>query len=156
FVVLLLTLFALSTRVTLGSSVLLDISRKHLPIIGAFRSSGRFIWPSVYLIYTLTIASVARRAAPLALPVLFIACFIQYFELSPLHMHDAQMRIAPEIEPGAILRDPYWTDAAAGRQHLTFVVPPACGEQPAPYLPFSLLASDHHMTINTGYLARFD
>ena len=89
-----LTLFAFSTRFTLGSHVLLDITPKHLPLLGAFRASGRFIWCSCYLITLFAVVSVARRAGVLATPLLAFAFLLQLLELAPFHVSDAQMRIS--------------------------------------------------------------
>jgi len=152
-----LTLFAFSTRVTLGSTELVDFTPKHLFAIGAFRCSGRFIWPSVYLITLLAIATVARRGRRFAIPLLGIAFLAQLLDLTPMHIQDARIRtgaFAQEAEP--VLHDMYWAEAVRGRHHITLVPPAACGVEAAPYFPFSLLAADNRMTINTGYLARYD
>jgi hypothetical protein len=74
-----------------------------------------------------------------------------------MHISDARLRLgifSQVTEPA--LHDPYWDEVIRGRRHITLVPPAACGTEAAPYFPFSLLAADHDMTINTGYLARFD
>ncbi len=152
-----LTLFAFSAHLTLGGVDLLDLTPKHLPILGAFRSSGRFIWTSVYLITLFAFVAVAKRAGRFALALLAIAFFAQLLDLTPLHIADARMRLGVftrEAEP--VLHDRYWDEAVRDRLHITLVPPAACGAEAAPYFPFSLFAADHGMTINTGYLARFD
>jgi hypothetical protein len=152
-----LTVFAFSTRITLGDNVLLDITPKHLPLLGTFRGSGRFIWSSVYLITLFGVAVVARRAGRAAAPLLAVAFLAQLYELAPMHVRDSQMRIGIHSRPAEqVLHDPYWTQVAAQRRHITLIPPPACGKPAAPYFPFSLLAADHGLTINTGYLARYD
>ncbi len=127
-----LTLFAFSTRVTLGSTELVDFTPKHLFAIGAFRCSGRFIWPSVYLITLLAIATVARRGRRFAIPLLGIAFLAQLLDLTPMHIQDARIRtgaFAQEAEP--VLHDMYWAEAVRGRHHITLVPPAACGVEAA-------------------------
>lgn len=156
-VVAAVTLYAFGTRFTFGMKELLDVTPSHPSIFGAFRGSGRFIWISVYLITALTVATVALRAGRLAVPLLICALIVQWFDLAPLHDYTAHMRhgVYPQ-ETAEILHDTRWQTLAAGRRHITLVPPPACGKEAAPYLPFSILAGDHGLTINSGYLARFD
>ena len=156
-VVALLTLYAFSTRFALGSWLLVDITPPHLPLIDTFRSSGRFIWASCYLFSLLAIVPVAQRTNLLAPICLGVAFFVQLVELAPLHIGIAQMRegiYQRAAEP--TLSDPFWATATQGKKNIVLVPPPACGKEAAPYFPFSLLAGDRHLTINTGYLARFD
>lgn len=156
-VVAAMTLFAFSTRVAFGSHVLMNVTPRRLPLLDIFRSSGRFIWPSVYLITVLSAALVARSFGRFSMALLAAAFLLQAYELAPLHMRSVRLRFATEQTASKQeLRDPYWTAAAAGRVHITLVPPPACGKQAAPYLPFSLFAGDHGMSVNTGYLARWD
>lgn len=156
-VVAALTLFAFSTRLTFGSHVLLDLAPKHLPLLGVFRGSGRFIWSSAYLITLVVTVAMAQRAGRFAVALLAIAFFAQLLDLSPVHVADARMRIGIfNSNAEQELHDPYWNEAVIGRRHITLVPPLACGKPAAPYFSFSMLAADHGMTINTGYLARFD
>ena len=150
-----LILLAFSVRITLGSHEILRVVSKHFGLLESFRSSGRFIWPSVYLFTTLAIAVVAKRNQPLAVAALVVACVLQFAEITPLHIYRMQLRLQHENN-ASLLHDMYWTDAVRGRSHITYVLPPACGPEAAPWLPFSLLAADNGMTINTGYVARFD
>jgi hypothetical protein len=77
--------------------------------------------------------------------------------LAPLQVRIAEFRAGQYDRPGAaVLRENWWDQAVAGKKHITLVPPPACGKEAAPYFPFSLLAGDHDMTVNTGYLARKD
>jgi Family of unknown function (DUF6311) len=156
-VIVALSLFAFSTRLTLGSHILFDLGAKQIPLIGAFRGSGRFIWTSCYALTLIVTVLVAQRAGRFAAPLLALAFFAQLFDLTALHVADARMRTGFFMGGmQAQLRDPYWDEATRGRRHITFAPPPACGKEAAPYFPFSLLAGDHKMTINSGYMARFD
>ena len=80
-------LFALSDTVTLGSHVLL-----HIPLpqglayaLGAFRASGRFIWPVANTLITLSVLTVLRRYRPTAaLAILALGGVVQMADVGPI------------------------------------------------------------------------
>lgn len=152
-----MTIYAFGTRFTFGSVLLLDVTPSHLPqVLGAFRGSGRFIWPNVYLITLAVIVYFSRRRGG-GLVLLCTATVVQVFDLAPLHDRMQGIRAGSyhrQLE--ATLHSPQWEVLTRDRKHIALVPPPACGKEAAPYLPFSLLAGDQRLTINTGYLARFD
>lgn len=83
---LLMTLYALSSSVRIGGAEILNVRWLYAPfdlVVGAFRSSGRFIWPLHYLVLLfgiwglLRISGDQRRglgAAMLAIAVILQAC----------------------------------------------------------------------------------
>jgi Family of unknown function (DUF6311) len=156
-ITLVLTLYAWSTRFTLGSIELIDLTPRHPSVFGVFRGAGRFIWASAYLITLLAVVIVAQRAGRWAVPLLAVALLLQIVDLEPLHSRTRMMRAGESpraAEP--VLHDPGWTEAVQGLQHITLVPPLFCSNEEPVYLPFALLAGDTHMTLNTGYLARWD
>jgi hypothetical protein len=156
-VTFLLTAYAFGPRLSLGSFVLADLTPQNTGILGAFRATGRFIWPSVYLLTLWPITMVARRFGRIAPWLLGAAFFVQLLDLAPLQVRIAQYRVGHyDRQEVTVLHDGWWDQAVIGKKHITLVPPPACGNEAAPYFPFSLLAGDHHLTVNTGYLARFD
>ena len=153
----LMTVYAFGTKFTVGSLTLLDITPNRHTFLDTFRSSGRFIGLSCYLLTIFGIAAVAARGGRFAVPLLTIGLAVQVFDLTPLHARTFRLRegaYAREAEP--VLHDPWWNEAAQGRRHIVLVPPLACGQQAVPYFPFSLLAGDHGLTVNVGYVARWD
>jgi hypothetical protein len=156
--VALMTIFAFSTRLTFGSMVLVDFTPKHLPILGAFRATGRFIWPSVYAITLFSVVGVGAANGRLSYAVLVVAFAIQLLDLTPLQMSRARMRDGIfTAKSEQVLDDDAWRELLRAKERIVLLPPAGCdSREAAPYFPFSLLAADHRLTINTGYLARFD
>lgn len=151
-----MTVFATSSVVMVGTTVLVDHPIEH-PIIGAFRSSGRFIWPLYYTLFALSLFLVARHLKPVvAMATLVLACIVQLADASLIHAHFAGKRTLTITAPaGSRLVSPRWLDLVEGRRHLTVLPPRGCGPNES-WLPFVLLASENRMTINSAYLARVD
>jgi hypothetical protein len=107
-------LFALSNRVTLGARVLLDIP---LPdrlayALGAFRASGRFVWPVLYALLAAGLLGVLRqRRQGAALAVLALAAVLQLADAGPIRAQiaaSASHPLAPLFDRGgaaALLAD---------------------------------------------------
>jgi Family of unknown function (DUF6311) len=84
-VLLLLTGFALSSRVYAGHHLLVslgDMPWKRL--FGMARSSGRFFWPVGYALMLFGVASAARLRQGIAVPLLAVAVLLQYADARPL------------------------------------------------------------------------
>lgn len=150
-------LFAASTVFVVGQWTLLDMPIKS-PILATFRASGRFVWLSYYLIVLGAVVFTVRRfRAPVALSLLVVAFAVHAWDFSGTREHDANLRSGfGWPKPEQILTDPRWDELAAGRKHVTLVPPSSCGEQPGSYLPFQLLAARHGMSLNSGYVNRWD
>lgn len=148
--------FAASTSLTMGTWKLTNIE-VNSPLLATFRSSGRFIWVPYYLILLGAVGATLRRFPALATTLLAVVAVSGGWEFSQMHLRFAQLRTGTGWEsPTQRLTDPGWSDLVHGRHHLTMFPPLACGNQAGPYLPFELLAAEHGMTFNSGYLARWD
>jgi len=148
--------FAASTVLAIGSWTILDAPIKG-PVLGAFRSSGRFIWIAYYVLILLAARHVLDRFRTLAGVVLAVVLILQMIDLSGAHVRTAGLRLRADAQvPETRLDDPRWEQLAATRSHMTLVPPSGCGNEAAPYLPFLLFAADHGMTLNSGYLARWN
>jgi hypothetical protein len=155
-VALALLVVAASTVVTLGSWTLVDFPLKNSPL-GVFRASGRFIWVAYYALMLVILCHVLTRFRPaVAAGILAAALLVQMADFSDAHERFARYSLKMQSNRPVVLDDPRWPQLAAGRRHLTFLPPIACGLQAGPYLPFLLFAAEHAMTINSGYLARWD
>jgi hypothetical protein len=153
-----MTAFAISPVVTLGSSVLVDLSGPWTGPLAMFRSSGRFAWPLAYLLVVWAVVTVTRRLpASSAHVVLGLAVAVQLVDLHGAHRfrHDAARDPAFFSWP-RLFASPRWTAIAAGYRHLELVPPPQCGEAPIPYEPAVRLAATHGLTVNAGVVARAD
>lgn len=152
-----LCLFAASSVLTIGNVVLIDWPVNNR-LLGALRSSGRFVWVAYYALILWVVWSVCRRGKPLTAGLLLgVALTVQLADLRLIHHHYAATRLqARDVPSDAQLSDPGWARLAQGRRHLTMLPPRACGAMAGPYLPFQLLAAAHRLTFNSGYVARWN
>ena len=156
-VAVLLVLFAASTVVAIGKVVLVDFPSSN-PILCVFRASGRFVWVPFYLIVLAALWAVLRRyPAAWGERILVVCLFLQ---IADTWAADAVIGVARmsahDIPKGTVLQDPRWRELTQTRKHLTLFPPLACGHQAGPYLPFVLLAAQERLTVNTGFVARWD
>lgn len=158
------TVFAVSNKVTLANKVLFDFQSELLNIFAIFRSSGRFFWPVNYtLIFLILSVLIQRHSSKTALVYLSFGLSIQFVDLYQIFESHRQVRATPALHWNAALpewenplQSSFWKIAAPHYQHLTLVFSPFCGNEAAPYLPFSYFAASHGLTINTGVGARID
>jgi hypothetical protein len=161
-IVLAMFVFALSQVITVGGRPLLDLTTPYkplYPLAGPFRSSGRFVWPLVYLIYAGGLWAAGRFLEERAAVVTVAAvAAIQLLDLSGLAMtmfrpHDW------------VLRAPEWQLASGHYDHLAMYPPQVIGggkpceaQAYGPDFhaaePYALLAYDLGMTVNSGFLSR--
>lgn len=155
---LVMAAFAVSPVVTLGARVLVNLDGPWAAPFALFRSSGRFVWPFVYLGMVWTIATVARALpARAAMSVLALAVVVQAVDLHGAHRfrHDVA-RDASFHDWLNPFDDPRWQVVAPAYTHLALVPPPQCGNTPVPYEAAIGLTADHGLTINAGVVARRD
>lgn len=147
-----LTLFALSNKITYADIVLLKIplSESIMSFVSIFRSSGRFFWPVTYILLfgSVTIVSLRHKNVP-ALMILIAALLLQVADLYPYYR--TRDKGVPKWE--SPLESPLWDDLAKKYDHLALIPPVAHLDD---YAPFAMLAARHDKTINTAYLARDD
>lgn len=126
-----------------------------------FRSSGRFVWPLVYTLLTLSVLRIVRtRPAKQAVSILLALCLLQVADLKMTRA--SRQFLAPR---GHALSHPAWTALGPPYRQLTLVPPlfapsqPTCIGRSVPQtkqvLPFVKLAVEHHMSINSAYVSRF-
>lgn len=157
-VCLVLTAFAVSPVVTLGSGTLLNLDGPWTAPLAPFRSSGRFVWPLVYVMLTSAIVTVARQGRDqTGVAVLAAAVLLQLVDLRGAHTFRRQVARDPAFHAWT---DPFadarWTQVATAYAHLALVPPPQCGASPVPYDGAIGLTARHGLTINAGVVARRD
>jgi hypothetical protein len=164
---LLLSVYALSSRITVLGQLVLDLQGLYAPVqrlVEPFRSSGRFIWPLHYALLTAALALALgawRRRPWVANALLALAVGVQMFDLGSAV---AQERFQSHAWNG--LRSPEWARMKDDYRHLVLFPPqlhdgngrgcpyPGAG---APFSPmFAYHAASLGMTFNSAYLARVD
>ena len=157
---LLLTLLALSTRVTMGARTLVDLDPRQAfsEYFAPLRASGRLFWAPYYAILA------AILSAPFLLfhrawanLLIAAALVLQFADTSSLR-HWVRMTISEE-HPSP-LKSPIW--AELGRQHENLIVLPAwqCAHNASPggpegYRVFGFLAIQQKMRTNSYQSARY-
>ncbi|HEY5798950.1 MAG TPA: hypothetical protein VIT92_01950, partial [Burkholderiaceae bacterium] len=146
-------IYAASNQVSLGA---LQLFSYRLPawtdaLTSAFRASGRFVWPVVYLAVLAILAALLRLASPRhAAIALTAALALQAYDLAKarsfLHARWQQRYESP-------LHSSFWQQAAKTYRHIAFVLP--VNDTPG-YLPLAMLAAPNQMSLNGGYQARID
>jgi hypothetical protein len=151
-----LTAFSLSPRVTLGDRVVLDL----LPYVGdtsVFRATARFFWPMMYALVAAGIGSLAavltRRAAAallLGALVLQVADLGNWFLSLHRGFHDPAFLHAKAPRPSAA-----WADVLPHFQHMRLYLPNFCdGPAPLALVDAAYLAGRHALALNDGVAAR--
>ncbi len=161
----LLAFFALSSEITALGHTLLTAKgfyRLFAPLTGAFRSSGRFIWPLYFVLLTVglavTVKLLARKPRQLA-GVLGTVVLLQLIDVDTSQARE-KLTALVAVAPNA----PAWRLAQGDYQHLA-LVPPLLSStddwcerrgEPDEYQPYAMLAAELRMTVNSMYLARAD
>ncbi|RKH36736.1 DUF6311 domain-containing protein [Corallococcus sicarius] len=157
FVVLLMGVYALSSRVTWLGQPVADLGALYAPLAkatNAFRASGRFVWPLHYLLVVGAVLTVVRlwRAVPaVAMAALTVALAVQAYDgredksalFKPVHFQRLQ---SPEW---AALQGPY--------QHLALFPPHAqwvCRYDEPLVNALAYQAYRLKLTFNSGYASR--
>lgn len=152
---LLLTLYALSPRITLGTQTLLQIPYPPA-VVEVFRATGRMFWPMHYALILLALVAIQRVAAqrsrhqPLVLGTLALALLLQWHDLSLIVRQRALMQDASIVYESP-LRDPFW-DHAANRYDRILLIPPQFSVHD--FVLFTEYAARHQLAINIAYYGR--
>ena len=148
------SLFALSNRITLGKTILVEYP---LPLIierlcSVFHASGRFFWPTYYLVFLLGMVVVIRRLkiGP-ATMLLLLGLIVQTADSTAqyAYIHHA-MASAGSENP---LTSEFWEDLDGRYRHFVLVPP---DHNQWPYLWIAYMAANQKATINVSYTARYD
>jgi hypothetical protein len=104
-IAIVLLVFATGALIAIGSWTVVDFSFKSR-VLGAFRSSGRFVWIAYYALMLLAVVYVLRRYPPaISASLLTAALIVQIIDLSAAHERTATRRFAAT----------YWTRACSSR-----------------------------------------
>ena len=151
----LLTLYALSNRVSFGSTDLFSyaVPAAMQPITDLLRVSGRMFWPVYYLLCLGILVTVFRclpRAAAIGTCAALLALQVAD-SWRALAQYHARLASAPAwVSP---LRSPLWDQIGARSERVILVLPRNAIDA---YLPWAAFAAEHRLAINFGYFARVD
>ena len=155
-----LTLMALTTRVLVGSRLLVDADPRQMlsRFLAPLRSSGRLFWLPYYTILTALLAApylFMRRSRANAL----LACLLvlQFVDTAPLRrwVYSGVHKTFPKP-----LKSPVWNELGSVYENLVVLPPWQCGPKFSPggaygYRYFGYLATEQNMRTNSYYTARY-
>ena len=149
-------IFSLSNRVSFAQREIFTypIPGSIMHLIGPFRSSGRFIWPLIYLvmIFGLVVLSMIIQKKPiLGFGLLVILFLTQIYDSTVVYSH-TRLRFA-ESAFTAQLVSRQWDEIAQRYDHLIAI--PPLNNDPG-WFELSLLANKWNLTTNATYLGRID
>lgn len=157
--------FALSENIHFFGFWIIDMEWFWKPlhfVTSSLRTSGRFIWPLYYLLFMTAIAVTANFYPKKIARWIFTAALLaQVVDIGPW-IANRSSRFP--ITRGSKLADPFWTAAASNYRHIK-IIPPVqdvgfCFQQKGDifyqWVEFADFAAKNNMTINSGYLARYD
>lgn len=153
-----LVLFAVSKSPSIGP---FDLGTLPVPslveTIGeAFRSTGRFVWPLLYLMTIGAVVLVGRRWRPrLALPLLAVLFAAQLLDSAPAwHKFKAHLPAPAAVWPTP-LTSPFWARAAAAGYDRLRAIPNETGFG-SDFAAPGYYAVTHGMDTDIAYLGRLD
>ncbi len=168
---LILVVMAASPEVSFGNRLLFRIPITHgiEEIWAILRSSGRLIWPAVYMLMIFVIYMAVRgltylgnrctgmiteNRTQIMITILLIFCLgIQIYDISP-QLANKHREFANEQIYFSELESPFWEQAVSARQirHIVFADKNHMNQEQL--YSFAEFASDHDITINDFYFAR--
>jgi len=148
--------FSLSNRISVLQRELFvyPIPSQLRTIIDPFRSSGRFVWPLIYLLILfglMSLMTIMQKHKNWGTLVLVVLLSVQIFESVGI-FSNVQQRFA-EIKFTPQLLSPRWDELAQNYDHLVAI--PPLNNDPG-WFELALLADKWGLSTNTTYLARFN
>ena len=155
-VLFLFFIFAISNKVIWGNTVVFKyyLPERLLKIANMFRTCGRFGWPLFYaILFGAVFCVTATKRKSLSLSVMCICLAVQLADIHRLLYLPDFHTTGPVVSP---LKSPLWQSVGT-KFNKVIVYPPfvrtMTNDEDWEYL--ALYAYRHHMSINTGFAARF-
>jgi hypothetical protein len=159
-----LTALALSTKVSAGSVLIVDVDpyESLTKYLAVFRSSGRLFWVPYYVILTAILTTAIAHWRPKKAVILItLALIMQFADTVPLRrvIREQVSRSHP-----APLRSPQWSSLRKDHRNILVLPPWQCAAMRGANTPgglddgfriFGLLAVSQHMRTNSYYAARY-
>lgn len=149
-------IFSLSNRVSFAQREIFTypIPGSIMHLIGPFRSSGRFVWPLIYLvmIYGLVCLSIIIQKRPFfGFGFLVILFLTQIYDSTEVYSH-TRLRFAESAFTAQLVSE-QWDEIAQRYDHLIAI--PPLNNDPG-WFELALLANKWNLTTNSTYLGRID
>jgi hypothetical protein len=155
-----LTALAVSTLVTAGRTVLIDLDpgQRLTPWLSIFRASGRLFWVPYYALTLCAIVGTIRCLKPrYAAIVLTAALALQVFDTQSIRGFVKRAHMAFSAAPA--LASPVWRSLGHDCRHLAIVPPWQCGSDTPGgkegFRTFGFVAAEDGLTINSYYAGRY-
>ncbi|HEV2610854.1 MAG TPA: DUF6311 domain-containing protein [Noviherbaspirillum sp.] len=151
-ILLLFTLYALSTTIYVGKSIVFSYSLPSLFdwVIGTFRGSGRFFWVAGYFILFATLSILLKEVTSYRVCLLAIALVVQWVDTQHLRKmiaHAASKPATNEID--------HWKPLIADVKKINFFPEYGCGSSDwQSYLIAQRVAGYNSLLFNTAYTTR--
>ena len=149
---LLLTLFAITNRISVGNTVVeLPFPKSFVDIFSPFRASARMSWPLLFAVAIGSVIVISRTLTKTIGTILLVTlCAVQYADTWPGWRSEfAAMTSSSVFEVEA---ESSWRELSAHYSRLV-VVPDKVGETPG-WPSIAVIAAKFGMTTNSAYLAR--
>ncbi|MBK5969022.1 MULTISPECIES: DUF6311 domain-containing protein [Thiorhodovibrio] len=149
-VCVLLTLYALSPRITLGTQTLLELPYP-ASVVEVFRATGRMFWPVHYALILFALIGAQRIANQrLLIAIVAAALLLQWQDLRLIVYHRSTMKDAAAVYQSPF-QGAFWSRAAAPYDRV-LLVPPTFSVHD--FVPFADYAARHQLGINIAYYGR--
>jgi hypothetical protein len=147
------TLFALSNRIFMGSTALLEIplNDRVMAALGVFRASGRFFWLVGYAVLFTVLSILLRRQTAMTLVFCCCALVLQWYDIG---MFRDRLRAGVQAEGVDDLSG--WRTTLAGMDQVLIYPAYGCANvHPYAYVGYQRIAAYLGLTVNTAYIARY-
>ena len=161
FFIIGMSLFSISNHITLGKiAIHLPLPESLIQIASILRSSGRMFWPSFYLLYFIIIWGVVKiYSRKVALVILSISAFIQFYDLSP--GWGVNKSVINKVESSSFKErfvDPFWNELAKNYTQIKWLPSANTGstETDISWAEVSYFAGTHQLGTDAVSLARMN
>jgi hypothetical protein len=154
----LLALFAVSQKPALLGTELfeLQLPQQLIDLASMFRSTGRFVWPLLYVITIGAVVLIGRRfRAVVAVPIVLVALGAQVADSGEQLLSFTRRLPAPSDVWSTELKSPFWDRAAAAGCNRVRAFPIVQGPG-GDWRMLGYYALTHDMDIDAAYLGRTD
>lgn len=156
-------LFALSSRITFGDTLVADVTSLYAPFqraTEAFRSSGRFVWPLHYTVIAFAVFACTKRSTVVCRALLGVALVAQLVDAH--HVDGRAVFSLGDVPPPPSAA---WKLTRGEYERLSIDPPdiqggftkcPEIKNTPGSFMPLARVATRQHLVFNSGVTSRFD